>query len=222
MPTELDRMKKISKWTNKYGWKAYFDRENPWNYPLFHVKETNGSKPDILLKKQNYTLAIEMKNGKDHKELVDGFGQTLRYAGEYWTNKAQYTIQGKQQKINAFVLATQFSPKGHLYEKETEHVNPNNEYFTKNLEIDEKLATHELTRQIWRLWENTKAKVNLVRELYEEKTENKRNKPKVGALLAKIDYHTKEPSKDPWLFLNSNEITSIKYNNDIYALNKTE
>ena len=62
-------------------------------------------------------VAIELKQGYKHRDILDGFDATLEYFSDYiWG--ANYSIHGESIEINAFVLATLFSRYGYLFKEE--------------------------------------------------------------------------------------------------------
>lgn len=101
--------------------KIYFDYSQISSKNVFSVKGTNGSKPDMIIRKkidQNYwNIAVEMKNGKS-SELTKAFFQILKYKKQYDDGLAKYYIGNKLIKIHTFAICTPNSVEGYLFDKE--------------------------------------------------------------------------------------------------------
>lgn len=207
MSEKIQVMRGIAQWLKPYGWKVSFNQKNEDNYEIFNAN-TN-SKPDLLIQKNGYNILIETKNGEDHQDLLDGLDQTIKYAGEYYSGRSQYKKLIKI-RINAFILATKFSPFGYLYSKESEMGYVPYTYLTETYNMTERPITHTLTRFLWRSW--TKG---LAAEHYEELRRGEASKqvepppkPYVGILCAKIYASTKQVTLIPQFHLNSNNFIS--------------
>ncbi len=224
MPSEAkDTMRKIANWLNDHGWQVYFNQKNKAGYATFHANSNR--KPDLLIQKNNKNILIETKPGREHKDILDGYYQTIQYAGEYWTGQVNYHNPQKQQKlddklnIDAFLFATQSSLDGYLYNKEEgkeDYVEHRNDYLKNTIGIDEKLATHSITRLLWRTWDKGPAS-----EYYKALRRQKNaedvvlpSKPRVGALMAKIERHTRQVKNLPMAFLSSSKF--MKLNKERY------
>lgn len=203
MSEKIQVMRSIAQWLTPYGWKTSFNQKNSDNYEIFNAN-TN-SKPDILAQKNGYNVLIEVKTGEDHQDILDGLDQTIKYAGEYYSGRSQYK-KLLSLRINAFVLATKFSPFGYLYSKEAPMGFVPYTYLTESYDMVEKPITHTLTRFLWRSW--TKG---LAAEHYEELRRGEASKqvipppkPYVGILCAKTQASNKQITSMPYLYLNSN------------------
>jgi len=105
----------LTSWLKTFDVEAYWEKKNKWNYPVF--KSNTVSKPDLIIKKRygSVVFAIEVKdaNGGD-MNILDSFTQISKYAKA----NTNYLIDGKDIKINGFLVATQNSLKGHLFNDE--------------------------------------------------------------------------------------------------------
>jgi len=208
MSEKIQTMRTISDWLEQYNWKIYYNQRNPEGKPVFKTKGSQ-AKPDLLAKKNNYTFLIEVKPGAKHRDLLDGFDQTIKYAGEYYTGRVQYHTN-ITEKIDAFVLATKYSPYGYLYSLEAELPTLNYTSLKELYGMTEKPITHTFTRLLWRTWHK-----GLAHEYYEQIRIGERTtmfktpvKPKVGVLLAKTTTQG-EIERTPYLYLNSNKFQNI-------------
>lgn len=206
----INSMGTLSNWLEKYNWKIWYNQKNRDNRPIFHAN-TN-SKPDMLISKKGTNILIEVKPGDKHQDILDGYQQTINYAGEYHIGRAIYkTEEESNLKIDAFVLATNYSISGFLYNDEESQSWMDNSYLKKELNLVEKPITHSITRLMWRQWEkgipNKYYKTMKVNKLAEGiKCPSK--KPKVGSLLARVDRKYRLTG-DPYLFINNNNFVDI-------------
>ena len=211
-----ESMRVIADWLVPYGWKIYYNRVNYEGYPTFKSKG-GGGKPDILITKNDYNVLIEVKPCVKHHDILDGVDQVLRYAGEYYSGRTRY-LTTHEIKINAFVLATKYSPSGFLYSLEAQLNCLPYIALAEQRGMTEKPITHTTTRFLWRQWHT-----GLAHTYYENFRRGKTtsglvlpSKPLVGTLLAKIESVTEHASLDPYLYLNPNQFIPIGYDK-IYA-----
>lgn len=146
--------------------------------------------------------------GKEHKDILDGIDQVLKYAGEYYSGRTQYRVNGQQVKVNAFLLATRYSESGYLYAKEDQLNYLPYSWLADNYNMIEKPITHSTTRFLWRQWEPTGYASLFFERLRRHKakeTINPPHKPFVGVLVAKTCSHPRAQTYEtPFLYLNSN------------------
>lgn len=218
MGEQIETMRKLADWIENYGWKVYYNQKNKSGYDTFHGPSC---KPDLLLTKNGYRVMVEVKKGHEHQDLLNGFQETLDYAGKYWTGRTTgYYRNGRDEDldIDAFVLATQYSIDGFLYQKEQNtRTLDYSGYLSKKKGMDEYASTHTITRYMWREWEDGKY-TDYFRDLRRSQKQNvaMRQKPKVGTLVSKVDYETKAPTTEPYFYLNSNKFVNLEWS-DIYA-----
>lgn len=204
--------KDISGWLMRYDWTCYLNQKNNFGLPIFHT-EGGGSKCDLIAKKANLTLGIEIKVGDAFQNILDGFQQTIEYAGEYYGGDIEYQINNKTIDIDSFLIATKYSPNGFLYANDNEFktLNLANEFLT-GFDVGEKPITFTFTRLLWRMWNK-----GSVRDYYEQRRiGNKTNGriptrcPKIGILVARIKRSTQEISNEPWQYVNNNIFQNLK------------
>jgi len=206
-----ESMRVISDWVVPYGWKVYYNKSNFEGYPTFKSKG-GGGKPDILITKNGYKILIEVKPGEKHHDILDGVDQIIRYAGEYYSGRTKY-LTTHEEKIDAFVLATKYSPYGYLYSLEAQLGTVPYIALCELYGMKEKPITHTTTRFLWRQWHK-----GLAHTYYEGFRRGKTTqelvlpkKPFVGIMVAKIDSKTEQPSLDPYGYLNSGNYISLRY-----------
>jgi hypothetical protein len=119
----------LGDWLTGLGFKVFDERkskERP-SWRVFEVRNINRRKrPDLLVcgtlsaaqtLKQNVYVAIEIKPGYKHQDILDGFDAVLDYFSDYLWG-AEYLVDEQPIEITAFVLATFFSSQGFLFEEE--------------------------------------------------------------------------------------------------------
>jgi hypothetical protein len=119
----------IGDWLTELGFGVFDEKENGQRpqWGLFKVGKVNrGKQPDLVvfgnmsaahkLKKGIY-VAIEIKRGYKHHDILDGFDATLDYFSDYMWG-AEYKINSEIIQISAFVFATVFSKDGFLFKEE--------------------------------------------------------------------------------------------------------
>ena len=103
----------------------YLNRKNEYEKNLFRIKHkgNNDGKPDMILKINNgfviEYVAIEVKDGQNKRAVLDSHKILSKYYESYIKGKSKYLIKGKEIKIDYFIVATQFSKEGRLFEKES-------------------------------------------------------------------------------------------------------
>ena len=105
----------ITSWLNTFDIEVYWEKKNKWNYPIF--KSDNQNKPDLIVKKGKYCLnsfAIEVKDAESDMNLLNASPQILKYA----KSPTNYFIDSQKIIIDGFLVATQYSIQGHLYQNE--------------------------------------------------------------------------------------------------------
>ena len=119
----------LGDWLDGLGFQVFDEKKNK-NRPqwgVFEVKNVDRrKKPDLVvcgnLKaaktiKQGVYVAIEIKPGYKHHDILDGFDAILEYFSDYLWG-AEYQIDNKPIEIAAFVFATFFSKQGFLFKEE--------------------------------------------------------------------------------------------------------
>ncbi|MFX1535195.1 MAG: hypothetical protein ACFFDI_13305 [Promethearchaeota archaeon] len=119
----------VGDWLDKLGFQIFDEKENierpKWR--KFEVRNISRSKkPDLIVRgnlkaantlKKGIYIAIEIKRGYKHSDILNGFDAILNYYSDYlWAT--EYWIDDKQIPIYAFVFATFFSERGYLFSEE--------------------------------------------------------------------------------------------------------
>ena len=179
----IETKRKLIKWIkDQSDCFIYTDSKQSGADGTFMVKGTLGSKPDLLITKlidgHKWNIAVEVKPGQSSK-LTDAMFQCIKYAGQYVNEDANYVVDGEILHIHDFVVATDNSDLGFLYDKES-FLGP--ESFVKGefISITEKPMTYLYWRIMLRLWkEEVKNYLN--------KTELLNTKPpRVGILVSEL------------------------------------
>ena len=118
----------VGDWLTDQGLKVFDERKNiqrpQWG--VFEVKNIErGKHPDLLVQgiitaakiSRSAYVAIELKRGYKHRDILDGFDAILQYFTDYMWG-AEYIVDGEPIEISAFVLATFFSQYGYLFKGE--------------------------------------------------------------------------------------------------------
>lgn len=119
----------IGDWLTELGFQVFDERQNKdrpeWG--VFEVRNINrGKRPDLVVRgnlsaaqtfNQGVYVAIEIKRGYKHHDILDGFDAILDYFSDYLWG-AEYWINNKPIQITAFVFATLFSQQGFLFKEE--------------------------------------------------------------------------------------------------------
>jgi len=119
----------VGDWLAELGLHIFDERQNKdrpkWG--VFEVRSINpGKRPDLVVcgnlraartvVKHAY-VAIEIKPGYKHHDILDGFDALLEYFSDYlWGT--EYWVHGRPIDIAAFVFATLFSRQGFLFGEE--------------------------------------------------------------------------------------------------------
>jgi hypothetical protein len=106
----------LSSWLHIFGVQAYWEKKNRWNYPLFLKDGAN--KPDLLIKNKtnNRIFVIEVKDADGgNMNVNNSFTQICSYAKD----DEQYYIDSETIHPCGYLVATQNSLKGYLFNNET-------------------------------------------------------------------------------------------------------
>ena len=127
--TEAEVKLSIGEWLTRSGLRVFDEKPNrdrpKWG--VFQVTGiSRGRRPDLVVRgdlqavqtlRQGVYVALEIKRGYKHHDILDGFDATLDYFSDYLWG-AEYWIDDKPIDISAFVFATLFSERGFLFEGE--------------------------------------------------------------------------------------------------------
>jgi hypothetical protein len=107
---------KLSQWlARQQQVRVLWDRKRSYGHGTFSVSGTSGSKPDLVIEGPGSTYAVEVKRGGKSGQLYKGVEQTIQYWCHLESGEAEYTSQGELLDIEAVLLATKYSPSGHLF-----------------------------------------------------------------------------------------------------------
>lgn len=100
---------------------VYFNRANKVGWKTFSVKGIQ-RKPDFIIEIDNgygrEYIAVEVKSSNNSKDILDAH-KIIDYWGRYVKKETAYYIKEQSIKIKHFVIATDNSPKGYLFDDET-------------------------------------------------------------------------------------------------------
>jgi len=103
-------------WLREYG-DVYFNRKNLLGWKTFRVEGERKHIPDLLLITNLFgkteAIIIEVKDGDTGANIRDGNKIFKKYF--YISGKTKYFVGEKEIKIDRFIVATQYSPQGHLF-----------------------------------------------------------------------------------------------------------
>ena len=148
---EIDSMLVISRWLQHFNIEIWWNQKNE-EFPVFHT--TGSGRSDLLIKSNNEYYLIECKNASHKKNIYDSFFQLLDYS----ISDTTYTIDRKHITLNGFLLATEHSINGHLFEPKYEvlitesDMSDSRLIAVKNGEIpkNEYSMTEAICRMLWR------------------------------------------------------------------------
>lgn len=116
----------VGDWLQGLGLAVFDERPNlarpQWS--LFATKSLQrGRRPDLLVRGRltaaqwclnDAYVSVEIKPGRKHRDILDGFDAVLEYFTDYLWGAA-YFVEGAPVEVAAFVLATSFSVEGYLF-----------------------------------------------------------------------------------------------------------
>lgn len=118
-PGEEDKVRlELSRWFKNSGADVYWDRDHSYGWGTFDPG--TAARPDLIVMAENKNYALEVKPGGDSSKIHDALPQLVNYWVDVVDGKANYTVAGKRVEIDAFLLATDNSPMGRLYQSEGE------------------------------------------------------------------------------------------------------
>lgn len=115
---------KLSRWFDESGVDVYWEEDRPglpdfWDeFSFFNMNSTE--RPDLIVDGDELTFAVEVKPGGVNGDIINGASQTVRYWRDYSREdiKTTYRLNRREIDIDAFLLATRFSPEGSLFRRE--------------------------------------------------------------------------------------------------------
>lgn len=152
----------LSEWFTDFKIPFWFNRfsKSLKNDNIFYTKGLM-EKPDLVIFSDKYPIngyiAIEVKTSNNSKDIYDS-SKILKYLKNYNEGKTKYFINNKEIKIKLFIVATENSIEGKLFneiEKETPDINSKWHKIlleTKNEPLFEFSKTKHYLRQLWATW----------------------------------------------------------------------
>jgi len=178
-------------WLRKKG-TIYFNRTNKLNCPSFTTKGIH-KKPDLIVKinrgYKNEFIAIEVKSSDQSKNIHDA-RKIIDYYKRFINKKTKYFIDGKEIKINHFVVATENSPKGYLFMNEIHLTNnfESNDLWRKTnskYKLEPKKEYSLTSMWLRRLWADFR--------FFRKDFENFKNFPSLGIIISNFSENDFEP-----------------------------
>jgi hypothetical protein len=109
----------VSEWLEQHANGSVYWSENPTEgFGRFNMDSDSG-RPDLLCTGESNIL-IELKDGEDSAGIYDAMSQIHRYWQSYEYGGASVETNQGPIEVDAFVIATQYSPEGHLFKEERE------------------------------------------------------------------------------------------------------
>lgn len=107
--------KTLSQWlASQANTRVYWDRNRSYGHGTFSAS-THPQRPDLLIDTDGGTYVVEVKRGNKTGSLYEAAEQLIGYWSDIVTGDATYRCRGEDIDIDAVVLATQFSPEGHVF-----------------------------------------------------------------------------------------------------------
>jgi len=114
-PTPEDQVKiNLARWFKNHGARVYWEKRPSYGWSVFHT-DGGTNRPDLLVLGGGRTFAVEVKRGDDSASVHDGVAQIHRYWQDYTLDGQSYRADGGSLSVDAFVLATAYSPDGALF-----------------------------------------------------------------------------------------------------------
>ena len=119
---ENDAIQRLSNWFKDNNYIVLQDKKNNNENPLFHVKgngdKPSRKKPDLIIQKNGFINAIEVKIGNDSTPLRTN-SDLITYFCNYNEKRTTYfSEEGNELQIDNFLIASYYSPDGYLKEGE--------------------------------------------------------------------------------------------------------
>jgi len=161
LPSYTDKQNKIgneervkyllSQWIETPKIKVFWEKKNPFDKPIFESETLD--RPDLLILHPDGDVAVETKYADSMSNVLDGIIQVLRYSQD----KSILYVDEREIIPTCYVLATQFSIKGHLFQFEKKEVprSEGKDYAAGMGELPhhEYRYTHMALRLLWRFGE---------------------------------------------------------------------
>ena len=114
VPNPEDDVKKyLSEWLRGNERRIYWEKEKTYGNGTFSVSTRR--RPDLVIESKTRNYAVEVKVAEDSGNVHDGAHQTYQYWKDIVDGRATYSVRGNEIEIDAVLLATRYSPEGHLF-----------------------------------------------------------------------------------------------------------
>jgi hypothetical protein len=111
---EDETNKKLSQWlAQQEKTQIYWDRKKSYGHGTFSVSTT--TTPDLVVTSAANNYAVEVKREEQTGEIYKSLPQLVGYWKAVETSDAIYRVNGNRIEIDAVILATGGSPKGHIF-----------------------------------------------------------------------------------------------------------
>lgn len=116
---ELSIQERLSGWLTGHGAKVLWGDSNDRGYDTFSLSSSR-KRPDLLVLTGTENIVVEVKDATQSSNVYDG----MRETHEYWKlcewGDCSVQIGDTNVGTDTFVVATQFSPDGHLFKPDRE------------------------------------------------------------------------------------------------------
>jgi len=185
---------KLTEWLQSHGARVWWEETNPWGHDLFTINRAaeTGGIPDLVVEFDDTAVVVEFKTGGRVGELYDAALQLQGYWAEHIANEQQFIVGHRTVSIDGFVTASQHSPKGRLFPRHAEVLQPYTDMDESRqwcadadiLPDAEYRMTEQHTRTLWRLADR-----------FQSNLDTSAAAPHIGALLSsKLDGNGQQPA----------------------------
>jgi len=149
---EKDTMLVLSNWLSNFNIKIWWNQKNNHNFPQFTTKSSKRS--DLLMYANNKYYVIECKQADQKKKIYDAFFQLLNYS----IDDTVYQIDDNPIRIDGYLLATENSINGHLFDVKYDILMTGNDFSEQRqwaindgqIPMCEHSMTEMICRLLWR------------------------------------------------------------------------
>lgn len=117
-PDPEDQVKiDLSQWFKNHGAEVFWEKRPSYGHRVFRCK--TAEKPDLLVRGDRHTFAIEVKIPDGAGDAYSGAEQTFRYWRRYCVEEEDefYRADGDELEPDAFILGTKYAPDGRLTQR---------------------------------------------------------------------------------------------------------
>jgi len=167
---EEEVREQLSDWFESIeGWSVWWGENGTESHSNFQMEGTS-DRPDMLVSGDS-TLLLELKDGDDSASIYDAMAQCHRYWSQVEFDDVKVYADGETREIDTVVIATQYSPHGHLFKREREQdyrqtYDDREAGWNKDMRPQYEFArTEAIPRIMWRYaWQEAEFRQNLTRE----------------------------------------------------------